>query len=78
MEVLEVWRVCCWFKASTRLEAQGLGGFYFIRVRGVTRTAYIFHVRMCGGGEPRPKIVVVVVVVVVVVSSSRSAACHPL
>ena len=27
-EVLEVWRVWCWFKASTRLEAQGLGGFY--------------------------------------------------
>ena len=25
-EVLEVW---CWFKASTRLEARGLGGFSF-------------------------------------------------
>ena len=24
---LEVWRVWCWFEASTRLEAQGLGGF---------------------------------------------------
>ena len=23
----EVWRVWCWFEASTRLEAQGLGGF---------------------------------------------------
>ena len=25
-EVLEVWRVCCSVSASTRLEAQGLGG----------------------------------------------------
>ena len=23
----EVWRVWCWFEASTRLEARGLGGF---------------------------------------------------
>ena len=27
LEVLEVWRVCCLVSASTRLEAQGLGGF---------------------------------------------------
>ncbi len=26
MEILEVWRVCCWFGVSTRLEARCLGG----------------------------------------------------
>ena len=26
----EVWRVWCWFEASTRLEAQGLGGFQLV------------------------------------------------
>ena len=36
------------------------------RVRGATRAAHVFHVRMCGG-ETRAKIVVVVVVSVVVV-----------
>ena len=29
-ELMEVWRVSCWFKASTRLEARGLGGFWSI------------------------------------------------
>ena len=43
-------------------------------MREVTRTAYVFHVRMCvGGGEPRPKIVVVVVVVVVALRRVPSA-----
>ncbi len=27
LEVWEVWRVWCWLKASTGLEARGLGGF---------------------------------------------------
>ena len=31
LEVLEVWRVWCWFKASTCLEASGLGGLRLIR-----------------------------------------------
>ena len=28
----EVWKVCCWVRASTRLEAQGLGGFFYFNL----------------------------------------------
>ena len=41
LEVWEDWRVCCWFGASTRLEARGLGGFQhnsFVEPLGVNRT----------------------------------------
>ena len=35
---MEVWRVCCWFGASTRREARGLGGFKKVLTCRITTT----------------------------------------
>ena len=45
-----------------------------IRVRGVTRTAYVFHVRMCGGVNHSQKLLLLLSRCLVVVSLSRRRA----